>query len=523
MIGLLGVLVGCSGSQPAAVAGATNPGVGSNAGSPGGAAGSSPAQPPAPDPTPIPTVAAATDLAQQTADEKTLTPNGWGVKSIVVSFSAPAGVGQSLIPQVEVEKTGEPFQGNPTVQGAPVAATGASVSATITLKDLSPGQYKWQARFADASTKQNGPWSIFDNGDAGFGIVDAPPTVQNLAVTGASQQVAGVPAAAAKDHPELNWTIAGVPSAAVDHLAFLADQQKQAPDTPPDKAKSLAATAQSVSLDDLKDGDWYLHLWALDKAGETSAPATVAVTVLRTPPQISNVLFRSWATNPDYQTVPINFQLSQPSTVSVVIMPADSDTVIRSYDLGQQKAGQKITVSWDGKDAKGKIVAPGSYRFMVNAVDAVGNKTQALYKGVTITNKVIKVSLATESMTAYEGSQEFLHTLVTTGGQELPTRPGTFEILSKQSPFIFHAQYPKGSPFWFPDIKSNMAMLYDQPDADFIHDAPWRSEYGPGTNGPGIPGSARTGSHGCVETPHDAMAKLYQWTPLGTPVIVSPP
>jgi lipoprotein-anchoring transpeptidase ErfK/SrfK len=64
-------------------------------------------------------------------------------------------------------------------------------------------------------------------------------------------------------------------------------------------------------------------------------------------------------------------------------------------------------------------------------------------------------------------------------------------------------------------------MLFDPAGANFIHDAPWRSVFGPGTNGPGIPGDTYDGSHGCVELPTAAMSQLYPWTALGTPVVVT--
>ena len=54
-------------------------------------------------------------------------------------------------------------------------------------------------------------------------------------------------------------------------------------------------------------------------------------------------------------------------------------------------------------------------------------------------------------------------------------------------------------------------------DNDFLHDDPAEpsSAYGAGSEyGP-------YASHGCVHVPHDAMAFLYDWLPVGAPVIVS--
>jgi len=67
----------------------------------------------------------------------------------------------------------------------------------------------------------------------------------------------------------------------------------------------------------------------------------------------------------------------------------------------------------------------------------------------------------------------------------------------------------------------NFALYFDPPGY-FIHDAPWRTAYGPGTNnGPGLPGQGPdAGTHGCVNVPEDAMRQLYAWVPPGAVVHV---
>ena len=46
-----------------------------------------------------------------------------------------------------------------------------------------------------------------------------------------------------------------------------------------------------------------------------------------------------------------------------------------------------------------------------------------------------------------------------------------------------------------------------------IHDASWRSKYG-GTI------YQTNGSHGCINTPRDAMVQLYESVEVGTPVVM---
>ncbi|HET9979569.1 MAG TPA: L,D-transpeptidase, partial [Ktedonobacterales bacterium] len=56
----------------------------------------------------------------------------------------------------------------------------------------------------------------------------------------------------------------------------------------------------------------------------------------------------------------------------------------------------------------------------------------------------------------------------------------------------------------------------------YIHDAPWRHAFGPGTEKPHTnpDGSWETGSHGCVNMPTPAAAALYNWVHVGARVVI---
>ena len=110
---------------------------------------------------------------------------------------------------------------------------------------------------------------------------------------------------------------------------------------------------------------------------------------------------------------------------------------------------------------------------------------------------------------------------MTTGGR-LPTRPGNFEIEAKRSPFTFESPFPRGSRYWYPPATVRWAMLFDPVEGNFLHDKSSRAVYGPGRTGRGLPGRTYSGSHGCVNVPPGAIARLFEWAPLGTPVIVEP-
>ena len=137
----------------------------------------------------------------------------------------------------------------------------------------------------------------------------------------------------------------------------------------------------------------------------------------------------------------------------------------------------------------------------------------------TLPDKAITISLGEQVIRAYEHGQQVFWSYTTTGRPGLETDPGSFKVYWKVSPWTMHSPWPKGSPYWYPDSKVQMVMWFN--GGDGIHDAYWRSRYGPGTNGPHYdPTGEDTGTHGCVNVPYNNMVWLWNWTPTGTPVIV---
>ena len=129
--------------------------------------------------------------------------------------------------------------------------------------------------------------------------------------------------------------------------------------------------------------------------------------------------------------------------------------------------------------------------------------------------KAVVIRLGTQRLTAYLNGKPVLSTPVTTGRPALPTPIGSFYIHTRSSPYVFTSPWPKGSPYWYPPTPATWAMYFY--DNDFLHDDPGEpaSAYGAGSeNGP-------YASHGCIHVPHDAMAFLYGWLPVGATVIVA--
>lgn len=133
--------------------------------------------------------------------------------------------------------------------------------------------------------------------------------------------------------------------------------------------------------------------------------------------------------------------------------------------------------------------------------------------------KWIDLNLKTQSIAAYEGGKQVRLSLITSGRPELATPTGVYSVMDKLSPYTFISPWPKGHKWWYPTAESNFALRFRYGGL-YIHDAPWRTVYGPGTNGSGRSGADSTGSHGCVNVPYEMMAWLYSWSEVGTPIII---
>lgn len=134
-------------------------------------------------------------------------------------------------------------------------------------------------------------------------------------------------------------------------------------------------------------------------------------------------------------------------------------------------------------------------------------------------HKHIVISLSQQTLYAYKGHRLVLKTYVTTGDSALPTPTGHFHIFAKFHPYEFISPWPQGTRYWYPPSWVSYAMEFIQ-GGYFIHDAPWRSVFGPGSNRLDEPGTNYGGTHGCVNTPYLAMRFLYSWARIGTPVDV---
>jgi lipoprotein-anchoring transpeptidase ErfK/SrfK len=122
--------------------------------------------------------------------------------------------------------------------------------------------------------------------------------------------------------------------------------------------------------------------------------------------------------------------------------------------------------------------------------------------------KVIKVSLANQTLEAWNGATRVFAFDCVTGASDHPTEPGTFHVLRKDRNHHSHAY----------DVDMHFALFFST-DGKAIHQyhgiVPLWIVRGARS------GSDWFGSHGCVRLTEDDAHALYDWTPLHTPVIIA--
>jgi len=126
--------------------------------------------------------------------------------------------------------------------------------------------------------------------------------------------------------------------------------------------------------------------------------------------------------------------------------------------------------------------------------------------GSDIGDTYVEVSIDEQHLWYYKNGKLFIETPVVTGtaNSHRSTPHMLTQILNKATDYEMHGSY--GSSF------AKYAMWVSD-EGILIHDASWRDEYG---------GDIYTynGSHGCINTPLEAVIKIFDDIEIGTPVIV---
>jgi hypothetical protein len=433
---------------------------------------------------------------------------------ITLAFRASAG-DSAAWPDIELAEAGHAFTGRISLRGrAPIRAGTALQTVRLVVSHLHDGVgYRWRVRLRGADGRTT-PWSAPSPGLS----PQAPAFVVDLTAPGA-------PTVSSSSHPDpytwyntaltnLNWTTP-TDRGGIAGYAYSLDRSPQ--DTPPTR---LMTRGNGLNVMIPGDGTWYAHVRAVDRAGNWGPAGTFSLHVDRQPPALDGVTFARLAFDPDIEPEIITAGLVNRAALQVQIINQADGTLTRVLSL-TPRTGQ-VQVVWNGQDQHGKPAPEGSYRFLLRASDAFGQTAIGDYSGIAIVRHRIVVSLRQQKMTVYEGSTPITSTLVTTGNKALPTPLGTFHILEKVTHLTMISPWPQSSPFYYPPSLVQYALMFDW-GGYYIHDAPWRSFFGPGSNAKaGTPGQNLTGTHGCINTPSDFAAWLYSWAPVGTVLQVEP-
>ena len=116
--------------------------------------------------------------------------------------------------------------------------------------------------------------------------------------------------------------------------------------------------------------------------------------------------------------------------------------------------------------------------------------------------KWIDVNLSTEMLTAYEGNNAVFSSAVSTGIAEHPTVVGTFKIYVKYVADDMSGGY--GAEYYYLPAVPYVMYFYG---GYAIHGTYWHHNFG------------HPMSHGCVNLPTPAAEWMFNWAPVGTPVV----
>ncbi|MDQ2741123.1 MAG: L,D-transpeptidase family protein [Chloroflexota bacterium] len=432
-----------------------------------------------------------------------LLSGGW-TNSSTIYLSAVEARGTTAGADVEIRPSGKRFTGKPN---ALVADPAATTHTTSPLKvHLADGSYHWQLRLHN--NRGISPWKVFKGTINIDTYPPAPPQISSATNPDPAKLYHSSTVSFAWQGTDLGSGIAG--------YSYRLDT-----DAHGTARAELRTSGTSVSLHGLNTGSYFFHVRALDRAGNWGPTATFPARVDVTPPGFATMRFSDFQFDPQFTPLQVTFAVTRPAKeVRVGVYRQSDGRLIRLYHVGPVSKGRQVSVTWHGKDAGGRQVAAGAYEVFVRATDRYGHSNLQGWRDFIVNYQHIVISLGQQRLWAYDGRRLILTSLVTTGNRALPTPTGTYHIMAKFHPFTFHSPWPKTSQFYYPPSKVVYAMLF-RAGGYFIHDAPWRSAFGPGTNAQaGTPGTNYTGTHGCVNTPPDIARALYGWTQIGTVVQV---
>ncbi len=183
----------------------------------------------------------------------------------------------------------------------------------------------------------------------------------------------------------------------------------------------------------------------------------------------------------------------------------DKQTVIQ-----EGKSGLAVNTEVLGKNIADKLSIQESVRLEIPTyvVDP-----KVVYEYVTVANwdKYIDVNISTQTMTAYlKGGEAVGSWKITTGNLYHSTPVGTWLVTGKTAVTRMTGGTPGVDYYDLPNVHW---VTWFKGGGYSIHEAYWRTTFG-------SMDYKWNGSHGCVNATYDVAKFIYDWAPVGTPVIV---
>ncbi len=193
--------------------------------------------------------------------------------------------------------------------------------------------------------------------------------------------------------------------------------------------------------------------------------------------------------------------------------------VAGNYSKAQQSGNKRVVTTYDVNSAyyaiESALLTDENTAITVDATKKTFNQDK-LQKSVPTSGTYIEVSISQQYMWLYNDGKLVVKTPIVTGnvaeGWDTPT--GTFSVWNKETDKVLDGatvgyDYKVPVDYW-------MAIDYTGVG---IHDIDWLTS----ENAESSRQVYKTdGSHGCINTPDDVMKKVYDNTPIGTPVYVMP-
>jgi len=126
--------------------------------------------------------------------------------------------------------------------------------------------------------------------------------------------------------------------------------------------------------------------------------------------------------------------------------------------------------------------------------------------------QLIHISLAKQMMYVYEDNELIISTPITSGRNNFETIRGKFRVYTKQRGKLMKSPFPEEEYELWVDYWLGFSGAYGIHDACNSTDC-WRTKFGGASY-------VYNGSHGCINTPYNAVKFIYNWAKVGTTVYV---